>query len=271
MNSVVVIVPVYKTCLSPDEKVSFLQTLQVLGNHPICILCPETLDFTFFEKEVGEDCMSVFVERFPNVFFKGISGYNRLLLSEEFYARFVEYDYMLICQLDAYVFRDELMEWCAKGYDYIGAPLFGCHFDIEHGKVGNGGFCLRRVKAYLDFFKGKRNVYKLGDIANRISLKAKPYTRWLVWILMALGWRNKPKTVARCWQYNEDTFWSLVLNGTNYELNKPEPLEALRFSFERFPSEAFSLLEELPFGCHAWKKYQFDEFWNKHIEITCCG
>ena len=186
MNSVVVIVPVYKTCLSADEKVSFLQTLRMLGNHPICIVCPETLNFAINEIEVCEDFISVFVERFPNVFFEGISGYNRLLLSEEFYARFAEYDYMLICQLDAYVFRDELLEWCSKGYDYIGAPLFGYHFDIEHGKVGNGGFCLRRVKAYLDFFKGKKNVFKLDDIANRISLKAKPYTRWPLWILMAL-------------------------------------------------------------------------------------
>lgn len=265
MNSVVVIVPVYKTCLSVDEKVSFLQTLRMLGSHPICIVCPETLDFAIKEEEVSEGFVSVFVERFPNVYFEGVSGYNRLLLSEEFYSRFVEYDYMLICQLDAYVFRDELLEWCSKDYDYIGAPLFGRHFDIEHGMVGNGGFCLRRVKVYLDFFKGKKNVFKIGDIANRISLRSKPFTRWLVWILMALGWRNKPKTVARRWQYNEDTFWSLVLTGTNYELNKPEPLEALRFSFERFPSEAFSLLEELPFGCHAWKKYQYEEFWKDHV------
>ena len=29
---------------------------------------------------------------------------------------------MLIYQLDAYVFKDELLNWANKGYDYIGAP-----------------------------------------------------------------------------------------------------------------------------------------------------
>lgn len=44
------------------------------------------------------------------------------MLSAEFYERFLAWDYILLCQTDAFVFRDELADWCARGYDYIGAP-----------------------------------------------------------------------------------------------------------------------------------------------------
>ena len=36
------------------------------------------------------------VQRFANVFFAGISGYSKLLLTPDFYRRFSEYDYMLL-------------------------------------------------------------------------------------------------------------------------------------------------------------------------------
>lgn len=49
-------------------------------------------------------------------------GYNRLMLSEDLYSAFSNYEYILICQSDAYIFRDELKEWCEAGYDYVGAP-----------------------------------------------------------------------------------------------------------------------------------------------------
>ena len=83
---------------------------------------------------------------------------------------------------------------------------------------------------------------------------------------MMLGWHNKPKSVAAHWKYNEDDFWSDLLNNSRYKLEKPSPQEALRFAFERFPKDLFEITKELPFGCHAWKKYQYDEFWRKWIE-----
>jgi hypothetical protein len=62
------------------------------------------------------------IESFPDENFRDISCYNRMLLNDEFYARFAEYEYALIHQLDAFVFSDRLLEWCKLGYDYIGAP-----------------------------------------------------------------------------------------------------------------------------------------------------
>lgn len=45
------------------------------------------------------------------------------MLSAEFYDRFAAYEYVLIYQLDAFVFADRLAEFCQMGYDYIGAPV----------------------------------------------------------------------------------------------------------------------------------------------------
>jgi len=265
---IVIVIPVYK---DPDNKetISLSRCCDVLSKYNIAIVCPKNLNTNVYYKIWENHKIDFSVERFDNHFFSNIAGYNRLLLSEEFYARFAKYDYMLIYQPDAYVFEDKLYEWCEKGFDYIGAPLIGkfedTNFHPEIMRVGNGGFSLRRIKAYLDFFGGTKNVIPTNKIAERINLKAKVYTRWLVWLLMFLGWRNKPKTFASKWKYNEDDFWSGALTNTNYELSKPSAREAMNFSFERFPKELYAITKCLPFGCHAWAKHQYDLFWKDYI------
>ena len=263
---IAVVIPVYK---NPDECeiISLFQCCKVLGGYDVYLVAPENFDARFFCSVFSTFGVRYKEAFFPALYFKNIQGYNRLLLSKVFSQRFCEYDYMLIYQLDAYLFEDKLELWCFVGYDYIGAPLFDNKFYPNFGRVGNGGFSLRRVGAYLDFFKGNKNVFRNSDLADRIALKKKPQTRWLIWLLMAMGWRNKPRSVAKHWQYNEDTFWSVVLADSNYALKKPSVLDALHFAFERFPSEAYRLTGELPFGCHAWKKYQYEEFWSEYIDI----
>ena len=181
-----------------------------------------------------------------------------------FYSRFEEYKYILIYQLDAYVFRDELLQWCNNGYDYVGAPLIGKYQDTDFSdvmRVGNGGFSLRKVHAYVDFFRATRNVFSCKQIVRRVALWDKPYTRIFVLLLMLLGWHNKPKSVASLWRYNEDDFWSGLLDDSNYSMKKPSVRESMDFAFERFPSDLFNITNRLPFGCHAWRKYEYVEFW----------
>lgn len=267
---VVIVVPVYREPL-PEEIISLRRCCEVLNRYTMIIVAPEELSLNSYADLWQSYGLSCQVERFASSYFENIAGYNRLLLSEEFYLRFQEYDYMLIYQPDAYVFDDQLYEWCEKGYDYIGAPLVGKFTDQTFDaampmRVGNGGLSLRRVKAYIDYFQGKKHVFTSQQIIRRISLWKKPYTRIFVWLLMMLGWHNTPRSVAAHWQYNEDDFWSGVLDDSNYALSKPSPLETLSFAFERFPSELFHLTQQLPFGCHAWKKYQYEEFWEKYIK-----
>lgn len=265
MNRVAVVIPVYKRELAWNEEISFRQTMRVLGSFPIIMVCPETLDLSKYNAIAGENNRTIYKESFDDKYFASIAGYNRLLLSEEFYARFERYEYILIAQLDTYVFRDDLAEWCCKGYDYIGAPLFGNKMNVHRSVVGNGGLSLRRVDAYLNYFKGKKHVVPISQIAQRIDLSAKPYTRWFIWLLIVLGWHNTPRSFAARYKANEDGFWSISLRGTNYELKIPNVEEALGFGWERFPSDLYTYLGHLPFGCHAWEKYEYDTFWKEYI------
>lgn len=268
--NIAVVIPVYREPL-PEEIISLRRYCEVLNRYTMIIVAPEGLSLITYENLWQSYGLTYQVERFASSYFESIAGYNRLLLLEDFYLRFQEYDYILIYQPDAYVFRDELNDWCEKGYDYIGAPLVGKFTDQTFDaampmRVGNGGLSLRRIKAYTDYFQGKKHVFTSQQIVRRISLWKKPYTRIFVWLLMMLGWRNTPKSVAEHWQYNEDDFWSGVLDDSNYALSKPSPLEALSFAFERFPRELYAITKQLPFGCHAWKKYQYEEFWKNWIK-----
>src|SRR5690554_154563 len=115
-----VIIPIYKNTLNELEATSLKQSFKILKNHHFSLICPENLDIQpilNFEKN-----NTIEVVRFPNEYFKGIEGYNRLMLSEEFYEKFLESKYILICQTDVIVIKDELEYWCSKNYDYINAP-----------------------------------------------------------------------------------------------------------------------------------------------------
>lgn len=267
-EDILVVIPVFKPQMTLNEEISLRQCCQVFSNYTFTLVVPDDLDVGEYVVEFRSFEINYKVQRFHNNYFKNISGYNRLLLSVEFYQRFQSYKYILIYQLDAYVFSDELIYWCKKDYDFIGAPLIGKFEDTEFStkmRVGNGGFSLRKVETYIHFFESKKKVFTHKQIASLINIWKKPYTRIFVWLLMILGWRNKPLSCAKYWKYNEDDFWSGFLDNSNYALRKPTPPEALRFAFERFPKECFQQTGTLPFGCHAWEKYNYNSFWKKYI------
>lgn len=267
--NVAVVIPVYKN-FDENEYIALKQCCMVLKRYKIFLVCPEGYNSKKYHSLWENFGLVLNEERFDNVFFKNIEGYNKLLLSKEFYLRFSKYDYILIYQPDAYVFEDELNEWCLKSYDYVGAPFVGDYEEKEYHSnmqlcVGNGGFSLRRVKTFLDFFEGKNNVFNSSQIINHISFWEKPYTRWLVWLLMMFGWHNTPQWLSSHYKWNEDGFWSVLLSDSQYALKIPSAEEALEFAFERFPKEMYDKTKTMPFGCHAWRKYEFDEFWKYYI------
>jgi len=242
---VAVVIPLYKTDLTEYETISLDRCLKIFRNNRILIISPEGLHLNGIKQlnsiKYENQC-------FPESNFLSIETYNKLLLSPDFYSRFIEYKYILIYQLDAFVFSDQLSDWCRLSYDYIGAPWIGVDFFSAYYKlgfgnfwgygdnrtrmVGNGGFSLRRIKSFL-------------------------------FALMAL------KNQANNWTHNEDLFWSYEV--TNYLpfFKIPEDDLAIKFSFELNPRECFQRTnEKLPFGCHAWEKYDID-FWRPFF--ACYG
>ncbi len=273
---VAVIIPVYKKTLGASEEQSFLQCLRVLGNYPLRMVLPYGLNTDYYEKHLHENSIADFrFDYFDEGFFKNVNAYSRLLLNESFYKRYIEFEYIFIYQLDGYVFKDELKEWCSKGYEYLGAPWFKSYGIHKKGndlyRVGNGGMSLRKVAAFLSLFDRQmpfpiyffmvKNIRKRGFI--KMSLK----TIKLFFVLLLC----KITVADFITDYlderiNEDCFWADGLSDTSLGLHKPELLEAARFCIEKSPAYLYDLIgKELPFVCHAYEKYEYDSFWKQFI------
>ena len=140
-KSCAIVIPAYKTRLTPFEKASYQRVRKVLGlRYDIFVVHPFGLDLTAYAL-----CRSI---KMPEYYFKGRKEYSDLLKNPLFYSQFHNYEYVLIYQLDSWVFEDRLQEFIRLGYDYIGAPH--CQWMGDGPVVGNGGLSLRRVKAFED-------------------------------------------------------------------------------------------------------------------------
>lgn len=256
-NRVAVVVPVYKTVLENYEEISLRQCCKILGDHSLFLIKPEDLDLTaylpFFKKSGYQ------TEMFSNHFFEDIKGYNGLMLSAEFYERFSKYDFILIYQLDAFVFKDELLFWCEQEFDYIGAPWIErdkwkrrirsyLHYRFNrkqtdsilptvwqfYNRVGNGGFSLRRVEKFYNLCKAERTLIDFYNANNESKF------------------------------FNEDVFWSLEVNRSRKRLSIPDYKMAIHFSIEQQPELAMELMRgTLPFGLHGINVYP--DFWRPYI------
>lgn len=255
-NQVVVVIPVYNTALSDNQMESLLRITYILKNYPITFVKPVDLDISSLTAQFPQ----LNTESFENHFFKGIAGYNRLMLTHGFYKRFAAYKYMLIAQLDAYVFRDELEAWCDKDYDYIGAPwlvrplyhffLFRfCSYlkrkycerfhkpnsQITQNKIGNGGFSLRKIASHL-----------------QVTQELEPLIEHYL---------SKKHHI-----YHEDVFFAVEPNRNGLQFSYPTTIEALSFSFDKYPKWCYRLNHyRLPFGCHGWDKPKMYSFWKYFI------
>ncbi|WP_051054073.1 DUF5672 family protein [Fibrella aestuarina] len=235
--SVIVVIPAYRASLTPHERISLQQCVTMLGHYPLTVVKPEGLDLSGWLA----DFPTLQFDSFADAYFTSIAGYNELLCSELFYERFLAYDYMLICQLDAFILRDTLADWCRRGYDYIGAPQFADVRPVRdepetlrtrvskvfQRPLFNGGLSLRRVRACLRLLRSYHRFHGR-------------------------------------WPGNEDGFFSLHyprLIPYRHLIRSPKPDEALHFAIELEPARSLALNDgQLPMGCHAWDKYDLD-FW----------
>lgn len=258
-KSVAIVIPCYKNRLSQSEQVSLKACIHHLASFDTYFVSPNSLDLT----NILAEYPLIKIERFDDRFFSSQRAYNELVLDESFYLRFINYDYILIYQLDAIVFKNELQMWVDKGYDYIGAPWvsrkyskgktkrMSCYLlqyyhtltkNIRkkrgywcYNKVGNGGLSLRKVEKMIYI------THKYKEQIKNSKLECKdhiyPEDIWLAWELR-----------------KRDTLFM------------PHWKEALKFAVERDPEFAHRLNgNELPFGCHAFNRPPYIHFWSKHI------
>lgn len=268
-TKVVIVIPVHTPTPTADELIAFSQCFKILYSYDIVVLCPEGLNLDRYHA-IKPQFVSVAI---PAKWLSSIGSYNELKCSTFFYKLFKEYDYLLTYELDAFVFNDELSSWCSKGYSYIGAPWFEGYAlttpSLILKGVGNSGFSLRNVQVCLKILK---RINSLKSIHNTLSkIRGRSITDFVYLIEKGLGFffkirhtKHLPSLIHEC-RVNEDVFWSdwCAYTFTDFKLAPTE--EALKFSFEVMPDYLFEVNgRKLPFGCHAWKKYNY-EFWKPYL------
>lgn len=255
MKQVVIIIPIYKSSVSQYELIALQQCEKILSNYPKIIIKPKDLPVPEYLKHLT----FLNTVSFDNRYFDGTSGYNKLMLSEEFYGHFLAYKFMLIYQLDCFVFSDKLSYWCNQNWDYIGAPWIS--------KTYNKNWIEIKYKKIIEYFKQRINTLDNGlpnqyQFNNRVgngglSLRKvkKMYDLCIILKPLALFYLSQKSNL-----FNEDIFWSIEVNRNATVINIPHCNEALNFAFEVPPVKAAALNQNnLPFGCHDWDKYE--EYW----------
>lgn len=275
----IVVIPIYRVPTEMERK-SFHQCLKILSNYDIAIVTHKGVDLSVLLNIAAEYEKAIKIEYFDGHYFAGIAGYNSLCMDKTFYERFVDaYEYMLIYQLDAWVFADKLQQWCDKGYDYVGSPFFFFDNDKQPTKifvgVGNGGLSLRRLQYCIDILNLPKHLPYLTPVA--LFKKCcfayrhlndsiwKRLLRFVKYAFVSLGWHNTLNYLIR--HVNEDYVFSDYSSKSWYVApNLPSPELAAKFAFEIYPSFLYELNgNEIPFGCHAFEKYEYDTFWKKFI------
>ena len=260
---VAIIVPIYKKSLSGSEQISMRHLFHFLGKYDKYIIAPQKLELDYPDFKIV---------RFKKKYFRNINTYSKLLLTSNFYKKFDDYKYILIYQSDALVFSDQLQEWCDKEYDYIGAPwitsemkkIFTKYNKPDH--CGNGGFSLRNVKNCINVLNNaqktphdilKEIILEEKNLFRKKERKIKEYLK-----IIKKTWNSS--SVLR-YKYNEDGFWSFEAK-QYYSNFKIAPVNiSLLFAFEVGPRYCFKKNNyKLPFGCHAWEKYD-KKFWLPYI------
>lgn len=235
-ENIAIVIPIYKEFLSKNEQISLRQCKKILGKYVVYFIHPKGMNLANYFIEIS----NARTLEFENFYFADVQGYSQLMLSPFFYKKFFTYKYILVYQLDAFVFSDDLLVWANKNYDYVGAPWLTAP-PLSKGKplvnmsswfinkVGNGGFSLRKVKSHY---------YN--------TLIFRPLLKYFI--------------------KNEDMFWGLFLYWLNPFFKRPNYMEALNFAFEMEPRKSFEITNhKLPFGVHAWEKHDPD-FWKEWIK-----
>jgi hypothetical protein len=271
IKEVTVVIPVWKNQLSENEEISLKQNLNILNEFIFSIVTHPGVDLANILELIEKNNNQYRIVYFPEEFFQGLKGYNKLLLSLRFYLTFIKYDYILICQLDSFVFRNELKHWIKKNYSYIGAPWLKDYHDAQPDSPvigsGNGGFSLRKVRHHLrTLLSVSYNVSPAKT--KRVDRARSNFSKFSLLFNLAASSTitNNTFFMFNDWPDNEDVFWATIAEGNFSWFQVPDWQEAMRFSLEVNPRKLINLNNnQLPFGCHAWWKYDLD-FWRPFIE-----
>jgi hypothetical protein len=261
-----VVVPTHKESLNGYEEMALINNLKVLCEWPCTICLPFGVSKNYYIQLVTKHKLNALVINLPEGYLGSIEKYNKLLLSPIFYEMFIDSKYILITQVDVWIFRDELKYWIDKKYDYIGAPLF-LPQNREIKKLenlmlpygGNGGLSLRNVEKTLELTQTPKRYFSLGKILIAIFFLAR-YHNWNFFKIFLYSvnqlWHD-PKAFREKHQIYEDVMISVFYAIYNRKYRVAPAKVSLGFSIEVHSSiflDSFFRFNS-PFGLHGYDKY----------------
>ncbi len=238
-KDICVVIPVYKQKITENERKNIKNTIQKLNSLDIFFVTYKGSHIKTYKEFEGAG-----FKLFDQKFFKNIEGYNKLLMSLQFYRSFFSYDYMLIVQTDAYIIKDlaDLKRLVKKGYDYWGAPWV-TGYEVYRFLFNDYETWLRGFPILKWLFLGKKREVFVGNGGLSLRRIKKTY------FLLLQKW-----LYVKSWEGNEDLFFA-VHGRKNLCLYKVAAVEdAETFSLEVNMRKKIRK-GEIPFGIHGWEKY----------------
>ncbi len=264
-NKVCIIIPVHTSSPTSNELISFKRCFEVLNEFQIFVVTHNEIDLKIYNNFVN----SFEIKIVPKKWLSSISEYNKMKINIDFYNLFNNYVYLLTYELDAYVFTNQLDKWVEKKFDYIGAPFVASQNEILNiTGVGNSGFSLRNIHKCIYILNKLKFYIKIANYIDKLylSIFIKTITYFEKYLKIKLFYKLRLVYAYSKNNYlHEDIFWSYYIPNLFSDFVIADTKSAIEFAFEKYPKELFSLNNEiLPFGCHAWNKYD-SIFWKNHI------
>lgn len=272
LEQAVIVIPIYKQAINDYEKIALQQCFNIFKDYNICFVTYVELnidEYIGLYQKIGNN--KLLIKTFHKSYFDSTNAYSKLLVSKMFYQKFKQFEYMLIYQTDCFVFKNELDFWIDKGYDYIGAPWFVGYENATNSSfagVGNGGFSLRKIDSFIKVLNSFSYITEPKTLLQNfiLGLNLWKLPKRFYNLIINLTIKNNTFYLFNNYSNNEDLFWSIIVKNNFDWFRIPTENEALKFCFEVNPAYLFNLNNNnLPFGCHAWHKFDF-QFWKHHIE-----
>ena len=254
----VVVIPVHRPHPSPSEIVSLRQCGKVLVNRDVLILTPKHLDLGAY-RELLPRAADLRVESHWMASWK---AYSRMMVSPLVFNALEGYTHMILHEPDAIVLRDEIDYWCNQPFDYIGAPWFeGWEkpaADAPLIGVGNLGFSFHRLSTSRRVMASSLRWHPYSAVAKNLFQGLRGDKARLRQGMIGLGSGGRLRGAYKLFGGHCDAFWSIIVPNIDRGFRIPPAKIAAKFAWEVFPSRCMKMCgENLPFGIHAWFKYDF--------------
>ena len=255
MSNFCIVTPFHKSTLNNYEKLS----IKTIFKH---FKTTDKFLVTFKENKIKiKGYQKIFFDKF---FFKNIRNYSLLCNDIEFYKKFIKYDYILICQFDVLVLKNNIEYFINKNLSYIGALAARKNiFDRKREKLWarrffcNGGFSLRKVIDFIDVLQSNKIFFPINYYTFYEANKSGFINFFKIYLKTLISKNlHKGEYFAKNLPLHEDTFWTYFATLFLKSYKLPTINQANCFAFDGNPYFFYKKnKKKLPIALHGHHDY----------------